>query len=322
MRLVGFVFLVFITCVNAHANADFDKYVEGLLIEAKNKGISDNTLEQAKAHISYRQSVVKADKNQPEKRITLSDYIASRVPDWKVQQAVEKAKEHAELLARVEQEYGVQSRFIVALWGNESNFGRIQGKYPVLSSLASLAFEGRREKLFKSQFFAALTILEQGHISIDAFLGSWAGAMGQSQFMPANFLAYAVDYDGDGKKDIWHSTADVFASIANFLKQHGWNKDYTWGRQVNANTAQANLIGLDKSKAKPLQEWHELGVTRFNGNPLPQVPLNAWLIKPDGQRGRHYLVYDNFQTLMRWNRSSYFGVSVAYLSERINKGLR
>ena len=184
------------------AEPSFNLYVDALLEDAKQQGISDAILQQAKANISYRATVVKADKNQPEKRITLSDYLTTRVPDWKVAQAVDLYQTHALLLKNVAEQYGVQPRFIVALWGNESNFGRIQGNHPVLSSLASLAFEGRRETLFKKQFFAALQILQQGHIGVEDFVGSWAGALGQSQFMPENFLAYAVDYDGDGRKDI------------------------------------------------------------------------------------------------------------------------
>ena len=230
-------------------------------------------------------------------------------------------EEHQTLLNQVAKEYGVQPRFIVALWGNESNFGRIQGSYPVLSALASLAFEGRREALFRKQFLAALTILQEGHITLKDFNGSWAGAMGQSQFIPTSFLQYAVDYDGDGRKDIWGTPADVFASIANFLASEGWQDDQTWGRQVSVSSGfDYTLAGLDRAKFKPLSFWQEQGVRRFNGNDLPQVDINASLIMPDGKNGRIYLVYQNFHTLMKWNRSSYFGVSVSYLSERIKQG--
>ncbi|MBO1255146.1 lytic murein transglycosylase [Alteromonas sp. 5E99-2] len=315
-------FYLFSSNVFAQNEAEFALYVEQLFIEAKEKGFSEDILTQAKASIAFRPTVVKADKSQPEKRITLSDYLSTRVPDWKVEQAVSLYQTHKELIKQVEQDFGVQGRFIVALWGNESNFGKIQGKHPVLSSLASLAFEGRRETLFKTQFFAALTILQEGHINLEAFNGSWAGAMGQSQFMPTNFLAYAVDYDNDGKKDIWNSVPDVLASIANFLKQHGWNDEYTWGRQVDASAVtDSSIVGLDKRLSKPIHTWGEFNVTRYDGQPLPNVPIKAWLLMPDGETGRHYLVYDNFQTLMRWNRSSYFGISVSYLSERIKKGL-
>ncbi len=308
----------------AEEQASFDDYVYSLKQQALIKGYNDEFLAPIFASIKERKAVVKADRNQPEKRLTLDTYLATRVPDWKVKQAYEKYQEHRDVLERIAKEYGVQARFIVALWGNESNFGRIQGNHPVLSSLASLAHEGRRKTLFESQFFAALQILDEGHITLEDFKGSWAGAMGQSQFMPTSFLNYAVDANGDGKKDIWNSPEDVFASIANYLKQEGWSENGTWGRQVklNANFPVAEipqLEGLSKLRKKSLAQWQALGVTRFDGSALPNANLQASLILPDGPDGRIYLVYDNFDTLMRWNRSYYFGISVAYLSERIVK---
>lgn len=298
--------------------AAFDRYVDGLKQEALEKGFSESLLGPAFETIKIKERVIKRDRNQPERKITLDDYLKTRVPDWKVQQAVELLQEHQTLLDQVEKQFGVQKRFIVALWGNESNFGRIQGKVPVLSALATLAFEGRREALFRGQFFDALTILSEGHIPLDSFTGSWAGAMGQSQFLPSSFLTYAVDFDKDGKTDIWRSKADVFASIANYLAKEGWRDDQTWGRQVKlTEPALAQLAGLHRTAAKPMSEWQKLGVRRFNGDALPAVNINANLILPDGADGRAYLVYNNFQTLMKWNRSSYFGVSVSYLSERI-----
>lgn len=323
------VFVLALTCLlhniaqaaasDALTKEGFATYVASLKTEAVNKGMDLDKLDEAFATITFRPTVVKSDKNQPEKKITLDDYLATRVPDWKVKQAVAKYDEHSTLLEKIAKEYGVQARFIVALWGNESNFGKIQGNYSVLSALASLAYEGRREKLFKDNFFAALQILNEGHTSVDALQGSWAGAMGQTQFMPISFLNYAVDYDGDGKKDIWGTEADVFASIANYLSSEGWNIKGTWGRQVKLSRA-VPFSGLAKANMKPLSFWKQNGVTRFDGSALPNVDINASLIMPDGEDGRIYLVYDNFHTLMKWNRSSYFGISVGYLSERIKRG--
>lgn len=303
----------------------FSEYVKELRVEAKMKGFSAELLDPVFASIKMREKVVQADKNQPETKLTLDKYLSTRVPSWKVKQAVEKMQEHAELLDQIEKKYGVQKRFIVALWGNESNFGRIQGNHPVLSSLVSLAFDGRREVLFKKQFFAALTILSEGHVSIENFTGSWAGAMGQSQFMPTSFLSYAVDGNGDGKKDIWSTPEDVFASIANFLSKEGWNSQQTWGRQVKLSERfDINTIhkyaGLAKDKMQIMSAWDKLGVTRFDDTALPLVNVNASLILPDDATGRIYLAYNNFHTLMRWNRSLYFGVSVGYLADRISKG--
>lgn len=304
---------------NGLSEEGFKRYVAQLKNEATAKGIDKAKLEQAFADITFRPTVVKSDKSQPEKKITLDDYLATRVPDWKVKQAVEQYKEHKVLLDEIAEKYGVQARFIVALWGNESNFGKIQGNFSVLSALASLAYEGRREKLFKDNFFAALRILDEGHIDVKAFKGSWAGAMGQTQFMPISFLNYAVDYNGDGRKDIWGTKADVFASIANYLSSEGWDSEGTWGRQVTL-TKPVPFSGLSKSNMKPLSFWNSNGVRRYNGSELPKANVDASLIMPDGEKGRIYLVYNNFHTLMKWNRSSYFGVSVGYLSERIKRG--
>lgn len=311
---------LFIQSVNAR-EMSFADYVQGLKQEAIEQGFTPEFIEQSFSDVEYHQKAVVADKNQPETRLTLDKYLATRVPDWKVQKALKLFAEHRTLLEQVEQQYGVQARFIVALWANESNFGSYMGKYPVISSLSTMAYDGRREAFFKKQLFAALNILQQGHISKESFLGSWAGATGQSQFMPTTFLAYAVDYDGDGKKDIWSSHADVFASIANFLRSEGWKQQMTWGRQVRLPADfDFSLVGNNASNMRSLADWQKLGVRRYNGDNLPSVAVSATLIAPDGPSGRIYLAYDNFQTLMKWNRSSYFGVSIGYLADRISKG--
>jgi len=301
--------------------AGFNAYLADIKTEAVNKGFDAALVDSALATATFRPTVVKADKNQPEKKITLDDYLATRVPDWKVKQALDLYNQHKALLDEIGKQYGVQPRFILALWGNESNFGKIQGSYPVFSALLSLAYEGRRETLFKKQFYAALEIIQDGHIHVDDLKGSWAGAMGQSQFMPTSFLTYAVDYDGDGRKDIWQTPADVFASIANFLSSEGGNDDYTWGRQVKfVDGYKGENVGLGKADFVPLATWQQRGVRKFDLSNLPDADINASLIMPDGIDGRLYLVYNNFHTLMKWNRSSYFGISVSYLADRIKKG--
>lgn len=314
--------MLFLFSMAAMAKPSFDEYVSSLKLEAIEKGFDKLLVEEAFADITFRQRAVKADKNQPEFKITLDKYLSSRVPDWKVKQAIALYKENEVLLKEIEQRFGVQARFIVALWGNESNFGRIMGKFPVISSLTTLAYEGRREALFKKQLFAALTILAEQHVSKDKFVGSWAGAMGQSQFMPTSFLSYAYDFDGDGKKDIWGNKADVFASIANFLKTEGWDLNQTWGRQVKIPAEfDHTLTGLGRDKMLKLAQWQALGVRRYDGSDLPVNDLKASLIMPDDAKGRIYLVYGNFHTLMNWNRSTYFGAAVSYLSDKIKQGI-
>jgi len=326
MKLTKFftISTLVLTSFTATANNDdvkkekmpFDQYVAALKVEAIGLGINTTIVDDAFENVKFLQRSVKSDKAQPEFKLTLDTYIPRAVPDWKIKQAREAYKKHYHLLHKIGKEYGVQPRFIVALWGIETNFGRLTGRHDVISSLTTMAYEGRREALFKKQLFAALTILDEGHIEQDKFIGSWAGAMGQVQFMPTSYLNYAVDYDGDGKKDIWNNHGDVFASAANYLKTEGWDGSETWGRQVLIpDDFNVELAGIKKKKT--LQEWQDIGVRRFDGSPLPTVNMNASIIIPDDASGRVYLAYNNYQVLMHWNRSYYFATAVSYLSERI-----
>ncbi|MBU2917167.1 MAG: membrane-bound lytic murein transglycosylase B [Psychrosphaera sp.] len=328
--LAGLFFSVSATTSSFAAKVSFDQYVENLKQEAVAKGFSSDFVNETLKDLNYLKRVVKADKNQPEFVETLDTYLPKRVPEWKVTKARNAYKENLPLLTKISEQYGVQPRFIVSLWALETNFGRIQGKMPIIDSLVTLSYDGRRETFFKNQLWASLTILQQGHISEDKFLGSWAGAMGQCQFIPTSFLAYAADGDGDGKKDIWNNKADVFASIANYLKSEGWSDNKTWGRQVKLPSGfDMSLIMPKGSKGrrqwldnwkgaeKSLVNWRELGVTRMDGSALPSVDIDAVLITPDDAQGRIYLAYDNYKSLMHWNRSYYFVTSVGTLADRI-----
>jgi len=310
--------------------ADFDVYVAALKKEAIEKGYDQALIDQAFATAKFKKKVISADKNQPEVKETLETYLPKRVPQWKIDRARKLYKEHQDVLEKVAKEYGVQARFIVALWGLESNFGKIQGGHSVIASLVTLAFDGRRETMYKNQLWAALDILKEGHITLDKFKGSWAGAMGQTQFMPTSFNSYAVDYNGDGRKDIWTTEEDAFASIANYLKQEGWNDDLTWGRQVklpegfdNANIlkrgtkTRSQWLEYWKNSERSLADWQALGVRKMDGSDLPNVDVTAAMVMPDDTNGRMYLAYDNYKALMHWNRSYYFATSVGYLSDRI-----
>jgi len=301
---------------NTERDISFTKYVEGLKKEAIESGIDENTVNNAFKKVKFLHRSVSSDKQQPEFKMTLDTYIPRAVPNWKIKQARKAYQDNYTLLQKIGKEYGVQPRFIVALWGVETNFGRLTGRHNVISSLTTMAYEGRRETLFKKQLFAALTILEQGHITQDKFIGSWAGAMGQVQFMPTSYLNYAVDYDGDGKKDIWNTPGDVFASAANYLKTEGWDDTYTWGRQITLpEDFNIELAGIKQQKS--LIEWQALGVRRYNGQALPNVDLQASVVIPDDENGRVYLAYNNYKVLMHWNRSYYFATAVTYLSDRI-----
>lgn len=308
----------------------FEQYIETLKSQALEQGFSQVLIDSSFANVTFHKRAVVADRNQPEMVETLDTYLPKRVPQWKVNRARKQAKTHQQLLSKIGEKYKVQPRFIVALWGLETNFGKITGNYNVISSLSTMAYEGRREGFFKKQLWAALKILQQGHISIDKMKGSWAGAMGQNQFMPSSFVAYAVDGDGDGKKDIWTNHADVFSSMANYLQKEGWNDELTWGRQVQLpeqfdlslaipkNTgSRKNWLKAWSATEKTLTQWQALGVRRSDGTDLPKVDVKAALVFPDDENGRVYLAYDNYKSLMHWNLSYYFVSSVGVLSDRI-----
>ncbi|OUS28976.1 lytic transglycosylase [Thalassotalea sp. 42_200_T64] len=312
------------------AKISFENYVVQLKQQAIAKGFSSELVEQSFKNVTFHKRAVKADKNQPEHVETLETYLPKRVSDWKVDKAREMLKTHSKELSRIGKQFGVQPRFIVSLWALESNFGKITGNYSVVSALSTMAYEGRRETFFKSQLFDALTILQQGHIKVENMKGSWAGAMGHNQFMPSSFLAYAADGDGDGKKDIWNNTSDVFASIANYLKKVGWNSDITWARQVQlpADFDYSLAIPQKTGGRKPwlthwsrtemkLADWNSVGVRKYNGGQLPKVDIKAAMVFPDGEQGRAYLAYDNYKSLMHWNLSYYFVTSVGHLADRI-----
>lgn len=308
----------------------FNQYIVELKKEALSQGFEQALIEASFAKVKFHKRAVIADRKQPEKVETLDTYLPKRVPSWKVKKARLLYKKHQEILTKIGNDYGVQPRFIVALWGLETNFGKFTGGYNVISALSTLAYEGRREVFFKKQLWAALTILDEGHISINDMKGSWAGAMGQNQFMPTSFLAYAVDGDGDGKKDIWQNQVDIFASMANYLKKEGWNDELTWGRQVklpeNFDTSLAipkntgsrkNWLKAWSNTEKTLAQWQALGIRRTDGTNLPNVDIKAALVFPDDESGRAYLAYNNYKSLMHWNLSYYFVSSVGHLSDRI-----
>ena len=308
----------------------FADYAATLKQEALNKGYTTELVDAVFASLTFHERIVSADKSQPEFVETLSTYLPKRVSETRIKMARERYQQYLPELKIIGEKYGVQPRFIVALWGLESSFGRIMGGYSVPSALATLAYEGRRETFFKAEFFHALDILAQGHIVLDDMKGSWAGAMGQSQFMPSSFMAYAQDGDGDGKKDIWTNQLDVFASVANYLKQQGWDSNKTWGREVllpeafdsshaiaRGSLARSEWLGRWAQSERSLADWQALGVKRLNNTALPKRDLTAALILPDGEGGRAFLAYDNYKALMHWNRSYYFVTSVGYLADLI-----
>ena len=305
--------------VRAAAPPDFDAWLEELRREARRRGVSRAVLDQALTGVRPLPKVIEADRRQPESRMTFIEYRDRVVSTERIERGRELLALHAPLLGRVEARYGIPAPVMVALWGIESNFGERQGTYSVFGALATLAYEGRRAKFFRGELMSALQIAQHGYADPDEMLGSWAGAMGQNQFMPSTYLGYAVDFDGDGHRDIWRSLPDVFASMANYLSRSGWDARYRWGREVAAPaTLSPSRQGLDHKA--PLPTWDKRGVRLPDGGPLPTVALPASLLRMDGGEGPSYLVYGNFRVLMAWNRSTYFGVSVGLLSDSLRDG--
>jgi len=284
--------------------------------EAIASGITSQTVHEALDTSMPDDRVVALDQKQPETTVTFDHYSRRIVSPDRIEEGQRLLDEYGDALDQIAQQYGVSPEVIVALWGMESSFGRDSGHFNIVDSLLTLAYEGRRAELFRKELIEALRILDQEHIPATSLRGSWAGAMGQCQFMPSTYLRYAVDYDHDGHRDIWTNSRDVFASIANYLAAEGWNPNLTWGREVELdNEINANEIGLDRQHS--LQEWAAMGVHSLGGNDLPNKPLQASLIQPDGADGRSFLVYDNFRALMRWNHSTYFATAVGLLADRI-----
>ena len=302
----------------ALAAPDFQQWLGDLRQEALTAGIPEPLVTQTLTDIQPIPRILELDARQPERTITFDTYLSRAVNKTRIAKARELYRTHGALLERVGRHYGVQPRFIVALWGMETDFGRNMGGFKVIDALATLAYDGRRSAFFRSELLHALQILKEGHIAPDRMIGSWAGAMGQCQFMPSSFIRYAQDFDGDGRRDIWTTQADVFASAANYLSSVGWRMDQTWGRAVRPPKGKGDLaawVGLDK--AQPLSTWSQRGFRQVDGKPLPAAAMNAALVLPDGPGGKAYLVYDNYRTIMDWNRSTYFATAVGILADHI-----
>lgn len=297
-------------------NEGFAAFLEAVKAEGLEKGLRAETLDGALKGVQHIDRVIELDRKQPEFTMTFQDYLGRIASPARVEEGRRKLAENRALLTEIEKRYGVQPRFVVALWGIETNFGKNTGGMSVVASLATLAYDGRRSKYFRTELFNALTILDQGHITPNAMIGSWAGAMGQCQFMPSTFLKFAVDWDGDGKRNIWTDRADALGSAANYLAGEGWRGDQTWGRAVKlpANF-DASLVGVETRKT--LAQWNALGVRGGDGKPLPAKDLEGSIVMPEKGKGPAFLVYDNFRTIMKWNRSTFFALTVGHLADRI-----
>jgi membrane-bound lytic murein transglycosylase B len=307
----------------------FADFLAGVRTEALARGIRLETLDAALSNVDEPVPVViERDRTQAETVLSLEKYLSRLLTSRLVTRGRAAFSRHAMLLEEIGARYGVPPSIIAAIWGIESNFGSFSGVRPTIAALATLAWEGRRAALFRSELFAALEILDHGDIEVARMRGSWAGAMGQVQFMPSSYLKFAQDFDGDGRRDIWSSPGDVFASIANYLQGKGWTAGESWGRDVLVSKAASGRIAAsvarragtcqatrDMTSVMPAAEWQKLGVRLPGGDALPGDMPDASLVSGTT---RHFLVHHNYDVLLDYNCSHSYAVSVGLLAARIS----
>lgn len=308
---------------NAAADADpaldeqaFASCVANLQASARAEGISEQVVDDVLGAVSQVRQVIELDRKQPEFTQTFADYYNRRVTAQRVARGRELLDSHGPLLADVQRRTGVPAQYLVAFWGLETNFGSYFGNIPVPNSLATLACDRRRSEFFASELMAALRIVDAGDITPERMVGSWAGAMGHVQFMPSVFLRYARDGDGDGRRDLWGSIPDAMLSAGVFLEAAGWQPGLRWGREVRLPQG-FDYSQAGRGKDRTLVDWVTLGITDAYGRRLPALDLDATVLVPAGHGGPAFLVYRNFEVIMRWNRSEFYALSVGRLADEI-----
>ncbi|MBL4821473.1 MAG: lytic murein transglycosylase [Gammaproteobacteria bacterium] len=306
--------------LGSHAQEQsFFQWLAELRSEALQLGISEQTLAAALDDLEPVERVLELDRSQPEFVQTFTRYTNLRISQAQIERGRALLREHAQLLSQVRNRYGVQPHYLVSFWALESNFGRATGGFTVIQALATLAYDPRRADFFRQELLTALRVIDDGHIAAQRMTGSWAGAMGQLQFMPSTFDRYAIDGDNDGRIDIWNSLPDVFYSAANFLSQSGWKGDERWGREVILpEDFDFSLSGT--SVRKTVNQWRDLGVTQVDGSRLPSAELQGSIVVPAGADGPAFLAYNNYRTTLVWNRSTFYALAVGHLADRLTGG--
>ncbi|MBC8038001.1 MAG: lytic murein transglycosylase [Rhizobiales bacterium] len=312
--------LLFLCCLNgapAFADAKFQAFIQSLWPMAKQAGIPRELFDRAFAGITEPDpAVLKLASNQPEFNSTTSAYLAKAVTPIRVETGQQMKAEEARLLSAIERKYGVDRHILLGIWGMESNFGKDKGSMRVMRSLATLMYAGRKRQFAREQFIAALKILKKGVVRPETFTGSWAAAMGHTQFIPTSYLSFAVDWTGDGVKDIWGSKEDALASTANYLAKAGWKSDRPWGWEVKL-PADFNRSLIGRSKWRPVSEWAKLGVIPAAGGEFSAPQAEAFVMVPQGMNGPRFLVTRNFLAIMDYNISHSYAVAVGHLGDRI-----
>ncbi|MGE0232124.1 MAG: lytic murein transglycosylase [Flavobacteriaceae bacterium] len=303
----------------APASASFNSFVDGVRSEAARAGVRKEILDRALHGISPDAEVLEKANRQSEFTLTVGQYLGKTVSDARVTMGREKYREYKRVLDAIEARFGVDGNVVLAVWGMESNYGDRLGEFNVIRSLATLAYQGRRRDFFRKELITALGILNRGHIAPERMNGSWAGAMGHTQFMPTSFRSYSADFDGDGRHDIWTNIPDALASTANYLKRHGWRHGETWGYEVRL-PRNFNYRLEGRSHERTLAEWSRLGIARAGGGHFPRPSDTAWLELPGGANGPAFLMLPNFRVLLRYNNAVLYGLGVGHLADRIVGG--
>jgi membrane-bound lytic murein transglycosylase B len=294
----------------------FSQCIERLQQQARDAGVSENTTVDILGQVKPLPKILSYDRNQPEFVQTFTGYFSKRVTNWRVNKGREKLAEHRDFLSTLTQEYGVPAHYLISFWGLETNFGGIKGKIPTIAALTTLACDQRRSAYFSGELVQALLLLERENLNPKEMIGSWAGAMGHTQFMPTAYIKYAKDGDGDGKVDLWNNELDALASAAHFLQNLGWKTGFRWGREVLL-PENFNYQLAGKSQPQPLSFWSQKNVTQVSGTTLGDSDLKSALLIPAGHTGSAFMVYPNFDVILRWNNSEYYGIAVGHLADRI-----
>lgn len=334
MRLLPALLLLPVLLIPAasaqEAQPSWDDWLKGVRKEAEGKGIRADILDKTLTGLQPLPRVIKADQSQPEFVETLETYLAKRVSQLRIDNGRKAMAENAEILQRVSERYDVQPEYIVAIWGMETAYGKIAPDENAVQAIATLAYDPRRGAYFRKELFAALEILNNDYISPEELKASWAGAMGQPQFMPTSYLQYADDFDGDGHRDIWKNPGDIFASIANYLKAYAWKGDQPWGYEVSLPAGfSAKLAAVGRydqggckamnqhSRALPVAQWQAMGVRGRDGKDLPPSDQEATLVEPDGETGRAFLTFSNYRAILRYNCANFYAIAVGRLADLV-----
>jgi membrane-bound lytic murein transglycosylase B len=316
LRASAAFILTVLSATSVNANDNFATCTANLANKAKEEGVSQTTIDTLFPSLVHQDRVIELDRSQPEFVQTFPGYFSKRVTQWRTDKGKEMYAKHKDLLHTLSDKYGVPPHYLLAFWGLETNFGSYKGKMPVLDSLATLACDKRRSKYFTQEFLVAVKLMEREKLTREEMIGSWAGAMGHTQFMPSAYTHYAIDGDGDGQINLWASEEDALSSAANFLANLGWEAGYRWGREVQLpDNFNFQLSGY--KNRQPLSEWNEKGIKKANGNALGEGDTSAYVIVPAGHEGPAFIAYKNFRVIMRWNNSEFYAIAVGVLADRI-----